>query len=250
VVAHLFEYVGVAGFIYLKYISTFWTSDLVHDFPRLSVYYTAYYQWLCAQICLFVILAAMANDDIRIYVDLEYCYPGMTKEKGRPSSTELRQVVQIAAIKYDHLSGKEIASFDTLTRPPFTPVLPEFFIELTGITQSEVGRGAAFPEALSTFLQFCGDAPVYTFDKDWEVLRQNCSYYPIPFPFEGKPFTRVKPLLGGWGVDAGAYSSGTLYKAAGLQMDGHVHNALHDVRSMAAAIHYFDERAGGAKLAR
>jgi hypothetical protein len=33
-----------------------------------------------------------------------------------------------------------------------------------------------------------------------------------------------------------------LYKAAGLDMDGHVHNALHDVRSMAAAVHTFENK--------
>jgi hypothetical protein len=46
-------------------------------------------------------------------------------------------------------------------------------------------------------------------------------------------------LLPQWGIDSDAYSSGTLYRAAGLEMTGHVHDALHDVRSMAAATSYF-----------
>jgi len=37
----------------------------------------------------------MEKEDKRIFVDLEYLYPKMTKEKGRPTSKEKRQIVQI-----------------------------------------------------------------------------------------------------------------------------------------------------------
>ncbi len=58
-----------------------------------------------------------------------------------------------------------------------------------------------------------------------------------PFQLE---FTRVKPMLPKWGIDPNEYSSGTLYKAADLALEGHVHNALHDVRSMAQAVAMFE----------
>lgn len=173
----------------------------------------------------------------RIYVDLEYCYPGMTRKSGRPTDKDVRQVVQIAAIKFDTVTRRECATFDVLVKPLYTKTLPEFFVELTGITQQQVDAdGLEFPAALSQFIAFCGEVPIFTFDKDWEVLAQNCGYYDLPFVYAAAPFTRVKALLPQWGVDPNAYSSGTLYQAAGLKMDGHVHNALHDVRSMAAAV--------------
>jgi len=50
-------------------------------------------------------------------------------------------------------------------------------------------------------------------------------------------------MLEGWDVENPTqYSSGTLYKAAGVHMNGHVHNALFDVRSMNAAVHAFENR--------
>lgn len=177
---------------------------------------------------------------IRIYLDTEYCYPGMERGTPRPSAADQRQIVQIAAVAYDIDSGQEVASFDQLVRPTYMDSLPEFFTELTAITQDQVDQqGISFELALAKFVDFVGDAEIWTFDKDEEVLRQNCGYIDLDWPFE-QTFTRVKALLSGWGVDPDAYSSGTLYRAADIQMDGHVHNALHDVRSMAAAIAVFE----------
>lgn len=179
----------------------------------------------------------------RIYVDLEYCYPGMTKERGRPNDQDLRQIVQIAAIRFDTETGKELDAFNVLVRPTYETILPLFFVELTSITQKELDqKGIPLAEAIRRFTFFCGEDAIWTFNADWDVLKQNCGYINLSFPFEQHPFVRVKPLLSSWGIDPEAYSSGTLFRAAGLDMDGHVHNALHDVRSMAAAVHVFENR--------
>lgn len=177
-----------------------------------------------------------------MYVDTEYCYPGMKRGQPRPTAADTRQIVQIAAILYDSETGKEVESFNRLVIPAYQKRLPLFFRELTGISQQDVDtRGGAFSEAFDDFRTFCGDVQVWTFHKDEEVFKQNCGYIEKPWPFS-QPFVRVKELLPGWGVDPDVYSSGTLYKAAGLTVRGHVHNALHDVRSMAAAVHELEKR--------
>lgn len=179
------------------------------------------------------------SKDKRVYVDLEYIYPGMTADSGRPTAQDLRQVVQIGAILFDMDKGEEEASFNVLTRPAHDKRLPPFFVELTGITQEDVDRdGIDFPRGFQRFVEFCGDHPIWTFDKDREVLEQNCGYFNMDFPLSD--FVRVKAKLPEWGIDPDKYSSGTLYKAAGIDMKGHVHNALHDVRSMARAIHKWE----------
>ena len=175
----------------------------------------------------------------RIYVDLEYCYPSMTRESGRPSDSDLRQIVQIAAIKIDPKTGKELEALDLLVHPAFEKRLPTFFTDLTGISQKMLHkRAVTFPEALKEFEKFCGSAHVWTFNNDWSVFKQNCGYFNILFVLA--PFTKVRDILPDWGIDPQEYSSGTLHKAAGIVMRGHVHNALHDVRSMAAAVHFFE----------
>lgn len=179
----------------------------------------------------------------RVYVDTEYCYPGMRRGTPRPTSDDTRQIVQIAAIIYDDSTGREYTSFDQLVTPIYQKRLPKFFIELTEISQHDVDRcGRPFSQVFDDFRSFCEDYEVRTFHKDEEVLRQNCAYINKQWLFS-KPFIQVKKLLPKWSVDPDAYSSGTLYKAAGLDMQGHVHNALHDVRSMAAAVHTLERKA-------
>ncbi|MDP4000049.1 MAG: exonuclease domain-containing protein [bacterium] len=177
----------------------------------------------------------------RIFLDLEYLYPGMTKKSGRPTGRQRRQVVQIAAIRVDS-KGKEIDKFDMLTIPTYTEELPAFFTELTGITQRDVDRKAVpFEDGLSKLKNFCKGTPVWTFDKDYEVLEQNCKYIKVKLGL--KKFERVKPRLKNWDVEASEYSSGTLYKVdkvAKVRMRGHVHNALHDVRSMSRGLHFLE----------
>ena len=176
----------------------------------------------------------------RVYVDTEYCYPGMLRGTPRPTSKDLRQIVQIAAVIVESDTGLEIDSFDQLVFPTYEKNVPEFFVELTGITQKTIDNSAVtFKQALLDFVHFTNGLPIWTFDKDEEVLRQNCSYIDMKWVFT-EPFIRVKALLPSWNIDANEYSSGTLFKAAGIKMDGHVHNALHDVRSMSQAIRVFE----------
>ncbi len=178
----------------------------------------------------------------RIYLDLEYVYPGMTKESGRPSDKHLRQIVQIAAILFDHNKGEEVGSFNILTFPAYEKKLPSFFIELTGISQEDLDKnGISFELGLEKFVNFCQDYEIWIFDKDENVLRQNCKYFGLDFPFGDSNFIRVKPKLKYWRIDPEKYSSGTLYKAVNLDLKGKVHNALHDVRSMAQAVHELEK---------
>ena len=118
----------------------------------------------------------------------------------------------------------------------------DFFVELTNITDEIIKKSSInFPEALKKFVAFCKDYPILTFDNDYNVFLQNFEFHNITNPFKTS-FIRVKPLLKDFGIDANKYSSGTLYKAVGLNLTGHVHNALHDVRSMSQAMHVLEQK--------
>jgi hypothetical protein len=134
-----------------------------------------------------------------------------------------------------------------------------WFTELTGIREEQLLRAsnATFKAALAAFIAFCGVTPVRTMCQDWFVMRQNCALYDIneiPALLRTE-FERVKPQLAAWGLPAAELernpSSGELYRAvklsvpelyatlgmlAGGKDDQQVHNALHDVRSMAVAV--------------
>ncbi len=177
------------------------------------------------------------RDPKRIYVDTEYMYEGMFTKKRLPSNSDKKQIIQIAAVLYDHESGNELDHFDILVKPVFNKSLPPFFTELTGISDKMIDdKSVSFSVALNKFIKFSKQYPIWTFNNDYKVFLQNLEFHNLNNPF-CKEFKRVKPLLKKLGIDPEQYSSGTLFQAAGLKLNGHVHYALHDVRSMSQAIH-------------
>ena len=84
-------------------------------------------------------------------------YPGMTGASGRPTSTETRQIVQIAAIKVDEF-GNELDTLNILVKPTFNRYLPEFFTELTNIAQSQLDLQAiSLSAGIQIFIDFVSD---------------------------------------------------------------------------------------------
>lgn len=178
----------------------------------------------------------------RVYVDTEFIYADMFHERRMPRDSDKKEIIQIAAVLFDHETGEEKGSLDVLVRPIFHDHLPDFFIELTGIDDLMIKEKAiSFPEALEQFLAFCGNHSIWTFNNDYNVFKQNLTFHGIANPFK-EPFVRVKPLLSEFGLDPNLYSSGTLYQATGLHLDGHVHYALHDVKSMSQAMYSLEKR--------
>lgn len=174
-----------------------------------------------------------------IIVDTEYTtWPGAL-ESGWSSPGQHREIVQIAAIQVDS-EFREIRSLDLLVRPGINPVLSDLFVELTGIGQKEVDRdGLRFEEALERFYGFAwrGSLPVVCMNADEAVFRENCGLAGIEFPFE-RSWHRLRPFLEASGVDLSTRSSGDLHLLTPTPLVGHTHNALHDVRSMAAWIRH------------
>jgi len=131
----------------------------------------------------------------RIFLDMEYWFSGMSSTSGRPTSNDDRHIVQIAAIKTD--DDNELDHMDILV----AGAVPSFFTELTGITQHDIdAMGIPIDTAVQQLTDFCEDYTVWIFDKDLEVIQQNCAAHGIEFEIIHNKFIRVKPLLGKYGV--------------------------------------------------
>ena len=91
--------------------------------------------------------------------DLEFTAWEGSAARGWSGPDEYREIVQIGAVRVD--GGNAFAEVDRFTayvRPVKNPVLSDYFVSLTGITQADVDRhGVSFPEALAAFSEFVGD---------------------------------------------------------------------------------------------
>ena len=167
-----------------------------------------------------------------IIVDTEYTtWPGAL-ESGWAAPDQHREIVQIAALRVDN-EWREITPFEHFVKPFFNPELSPLFVELTGITQELIDNyGNGFARAMSDFRFFCGGEPVICMNADEAVFRENCALLQIEFDMPS--FHRLRPYLERVGVNLDNVSSGDLHQLTDTPLLGQTHNALHDVRSMAA----------------
>ncbi len=182
-----------------------------------------------------------------VFYDTEFTtWPGaMENDWSEPG--QYREIVQIGAVRFNLDTLEEEDEFDILVKPVKNPVLSDFFISLTGITQKEVDeKGAAFPDAYRLFTSFIGEDKTCSYGGDSSVIRENLGWNGMPdgkddfdcldigpwFKSEGKPFgVRDKT------------NSGHLAATLGAPINSiREHNALHDVRSIAAAYRFLVQK--------
>lgn len=171
-----------------------------------------------------------------VLVDTEYTAFGHSYNTAWWKPWQHKEIIQTGAIKLNE-NKKEVANLNILVKPKINSILSKRFVKLTGISQEKVDKyGISFVEALNKFIEFSKNCNICTYDTDYYIFNENCELNKIKFPFKDEPFIRISQYLADWGIEREKYSSGTLYKAIGEKMDTKVHNALHDVRSMALVV--------------
>lgn len=168
-----------------------------------------------------------------VILDTEYTtWPGAL-ESGWKGKGQHREIVQIAAVRLDQ-DLREVAHFDCLVVPRINPILSDLFVELTGIDQRELdAKGTSFTLALLKLVSFAEGCDIVCMNGDGKVMLDNCDIHGIAYPF-ARQFHRLRPLLMSDGVDLTSHSSGDLHTLTPTPIKGRTHDALHDVRSMAA----------------
>jgi inhibitor of KinA sporulation pathway (predicted exonuclease) len=160
---------------------------------------------------------------------------------------EHREIIQIAAVKVDLTpSGAHvISSFNTLVKPIINPNLSDYIIQLTGIEQHVLeNMGVDYPAALLQLHSFCsqGTLPCYSWGNDKRVLIDNCLLNGIQMPDFSAGFYNLHGIAREAKIDGAHLCSGELASHLGLDLHGHIHNALYDVRSIALALNQWMEK--------
>ncbi|MEP3113447.1 3'-5' exonuclease [Nisaea sp.] len=153
---------------------------------------------------------------------------------------EFMEVVQIGAVKIDAaMPMAELSSFEALVTPEKNPVLSNYFIELTGITNSDlISDGIPFKDALARFFAFVGDAClVVSNGSDWSDLVQNADWAGLDWPFEDDLFANIRPCLAeALGLPESQTVSSTLPQHLGHKAMPGAHTGLGDARAIALAV--------------
>jgi inhibitor of KinA sporulation pathway (predicted exonuclease) len=168
-----------------------------------------------------------------ILLDTEYTAWEGSQERKWSGPNEHKEIVQIGAILVDNAALTEIDMRKIYVKPTINPILSDYFIDLTGVTQDEVERsGATFPSALAQLKEWCGDTPVYSFGYDGVIMEENCALIKTIFPFSPAQFHDMRDFFKLHGIPADDYFSSTITEAFGKKSSYAGHDALNDVRTI------------------
>ena len=176
-----------------------------------------------------------------MFFDMEWTSWEGAVAKNFSESWQHREIIQIGAVRLDPIdSFCEVAAFNQYVVPQVNPELSDYIVKLTGITQSKLDReGIPFQIALDMFEKFTDNwrLPTYSWGHDWTVIMESCDLYKLPIPkgIDNNMHNLHQNFLSA-GLDVSRTMSGELHSHFGLSLNSHAHDAIHDVRSMAAVV--------------
>lgn len=181
----------------------------------------------------------LAESRILIF-DTEFtAWPG-SLERGWTRPDEHREIVQIGGVLLDR-DCEEIGAFSHLVRPILNPVLSQYLVDLTGITNGELdAHAASLADVLEQFVTFCSTASmVCSFGTDDEVIQANCDLIGLKNPMALVPVLDIRSCLCEAGnVKTEDTDCGRLPLAFGLAQQPKSHNALSDARAVASVLRH------------
>lgn len=177
-----------------------------------------------------------------ILFDTEYTAWEGSQARKWSEPWEHREIIQIAAVRLALCDGEpETDRMEVLVKPKLNPELSPYIQRLTGIQQASVDQvGVSFQEAFSRFYDFCeqGRLPLFCWGDDPGVLRENFALNQVHMADFPAGMVDIRSVFEQVGIDTRQYTSGTVCQSVGVDLGGSAHNALNDVRSMAAALRY------------
>ncbi|MEK7505524.1 MAG: 3'-5' exonuclease [Patescibacteria group bacterium] len=173
------------------------------------------------------------NDKEFIIFDTEFTAWDGSHARKWSGPGEYMEIVEIGAIKVNAEKLEEVAEFSILVKPIKNPVLSEYFINLTGITNQRVEReGVSLTEAIKKFSEFVGKLPAYSFGGDQIVIKKNCDLLGIQFLMSDTGFFDVIEVFESKGIAAQKFTTGTILRAFGKDSLRKVHTGTEDSRSI------------------
>jgi len=168
-----------------------------------------------------------------IIFDAEYTAWEGSVKRDWSGANEYREIVQIGALLIETRSFSERDSFCALVKPKLNPMLSDYFINLTGITQeSIVKEGLELPAAMETFYLWSRSYNLYSFGRDEKVMADNCKLVDTKFPFDLNRFFEMRDVFKALGVEADKFHSGNIIEAFGKKPILRAHDALNDARTI------------------
>ncbi len=176
------------------------------------------------------------NEKIVLF-DTEYTAWEGSRERGWSKSNEYKEIVQIGGIILETQNFTEVSCFNVYVKPVLNPILSDYFINLTAITQELVqSRGIDLMSAYTRFVDWSAGIDSYSFGHDEKVIIENFGLLNLSANFETQRFFNARNLFEENNIDTSNYNSGNIIEYFGKQATLRAHDALNDSRIIADAL--------------
>ena len=123
----------------------------------------------------------MRHKEAIIY-DLEYTTWAGASERHWSGKDEYREIIRIGAISIDLDSLQEIEALDVFVKPSINPILSDYCVKLTGVTDEQIQAGGiALHEAIRKFVDFVGKRNTFCCGYDILEILENLRHNNIAF---------------------------------------------------------------------
>ena len=123
----------------------------------------------------------MSHKEAVIY-DLEYTTWSGANERHWSGKDEYREIIRIGAISIDLDNLQEIEALDVFVKPSVNPVLSDYCVKLTDITNEQIqAEGITLHEALHKFIDFVGKRNTFCYGEDILNILENLRLNNIAF---------------------------------------------------------------------
>ncbi len=170
---------------------------------------------------------------------MEYTSWEGSQERGWSRPHEHREVVQIGAVRLDAGNGfDEVSALDVLVRPQRNPVLSDYFVDLTGISNERLAaEGGELTDALDALAALAAGAPLLSNGDDGTVVAESCALIGVDNPLEDDRWFDIAPALRRI-LSREKLGSAEIPALLGLPAPGPAHDALADARAIAAGLRH------------
>lgn len=186
------------------------------------------------------------NENIFILFDIEYTAWEGSQQRNWSHDNEYKEIICISALKINKCNNKlQIKDkFNYYVKPKLNPILSDYIINLTGITQTKIDtEGYNFEIALEAFYIFCENYNIYSYGNDYTEIKVNLHLNNISksskyFIWESQ-FYDIKPILNSYNINTSNYTSGSVYKSVGLKPNNvKIHDSMWDTYSLFITLNY------------
>ena len=123
----------------------------------------------------------MRHKEAIIY-DLECTTWAGASERHWSGKDEYREIIRIGAISIDLDCLQEIEALDVFVKPSINPILSDYCVKLTGITDEQIqAEGIALHEAIHKFVDFVGKRNTFCCGYDILEILENLRHNNIAF---------------------------------------------------------------------